>query len=169
MADTLYAVTKFFHVLAASLWIGAGVYNVFVVQRILATAAPASRKDLGGRLFAASMRYVNAMGSLTILSGFVLVSLHPHGWNGLRDSLWGKMVIAAIILSLAVLYLVNFAVRPTMKAVGKLQAQLPSDLPTPANLRFLMARMRITSIFNVVLMVGVFALMVGANVVYFGP
>lgn len=169
VADVAYALVKFIHVLAAALWIGAGVYNVFVIQRLLVTAAPETRRDFGARLFSASMRYINAVGGFTIVSGFALLYMHPNPMSGLTASTWGKLVLAAIILSFAVLYLLNFAVRPTMKAIGKISAEVPADLPMPANLRFLMARVRLTSIFNVILMVATFALMIGANVVYFGP
>jgi len=169
MADTFYAVTKFVHVLAAALWIGAGVFNVFVIQRLLATAAPETRRDFGARTFVATMKYLNAMGGLTIASGFVLLYRHPNPMSGLTSSTWGKLVLAGILLSFAVLYLINFAIRPTMKAIGKITAQLPADLPPPVNVRFLLARVRITSIFNVVLMVATFGLMIGANVLYFGP
>lgn len=169
MADVAYALVKFIHVLSAALWIGAGVYNVFVTQRLLATAAPETRRDFGARMMVATMKYINAVGGLTILSGFVLLYLHPHPMGSLTGSLWGKLVLAGILLSFAVLYLVNFAIRPTLKAIGKITAQLPADLPPPANVRFLMARVRITGIFNVVLIVTTFGLMIGANLVYFGP
>lgn len=169
MTDVAYAFVKFIHVLAAALWIGAGVFNVLVMQRLLATAAPETRRDFGARVVVATMKYINATGGLTILSGFVLLYLHPHPMGSLSSSTWGKMVLAGILLSFAVLYLLNFAIRPTIKAIGKITAQLPSDLPPPANVRFLMARVRITSIFNVILIVATFGLMIGANVLYFGP
>jgi len=169
MADIAYALLKFIHVLSAALWIGAGVFNVFVIQRLLATAAPDTRRDFGARVFTASMKYLNAVGGVTVLSGFVLLYLHPHGMAGLTGSLWGKMVLAGMILSFAVLYLINFAIRPTMRAIAKISAQMPSDMPMPANLRFLMARIRITSIINILLLGVTFGLMIGANVVYFGP
>ncbi len=169
MADIVYAIVKFIHVLSAALWIGAGVFNVLVIQRLLATAAPETRRDFGARVIVATMKYVNATGGLTILSGFIVLYLHPHPMSALTSSTWGKLVLAGILLSFAVLYLVNFAIRPTIKAIGKITAQLPADLPPPANVRFLMARVRITSIFNVVLMVVTFGLMIGANVLYFGP
>lgn len=169
MADIVYAIVKFIHVLSAALWIGAGVFNAFVIQRLLATAAPETRRDFGARVIVATMKYVNATGGLTIVSGFTVLYLHPHPMSTLTSSTWGKLVLAGILLSFAVLYLVNFAIRPTIKAIGKITSQLPADLPPPANVRFLMARVRITSIFNVLLMVATFGLMIGANVLYFGP
>jgi hypothetical protein len=169
MADVLYGLVKFVHVLSAALWIGAGAFNVLVLQRLLATAAPETRRDFGARVFTASMRYVNATGGMTVLSGFLLLYLHPHTMANLTTSTWGKLVLAGMLLSFGVLYLINFAIRPTMRAIGKITAEMPKDLPPPASLRFLMARIRITSIFNVVLMLVTFALMIGANVVYFGP
>jgi hypothetical protein len=169
MVDIVYVAAKLIHVLAASLWIGAGVFNVFVIQRLLASAAPETRLDFGARVSNVGLRYVNAMGILTVLSGFLVLYLHPHPFGGLTESTWGKLVLAGIVLSFAVLYLINFAIRPTMKAIAKVAAQVPADMPMPANLRFLMVRVRVTSIFNLLLMVSIFATMVGANSVYFGP
>jgi hypothetical protein len=169
MVNAGYALLKVLHVAFAAMWLGGGAFNVFVLQRQLAQATVIVRREFGGRYFAALGPYFNIVGLLTILTGLGLVYLHPLGTGGLTTSLWGRLIVFGLVASLLVLYLVNFAIRPTFKAIAKIQASLEPDALMPVNLRFLLLRVRVTSVLNVVILFGVAAAMVGANVSVFGP
>lgn len=169
MADAVYGAVKVLHVVCATLWVGGAAWDAFVVRRALGRAPPDTRRNFGAQLVAPTARLLNAAGGLTVLSGLVLVYRHPHGFSGLTASTWGKLVLFSLIAGLLALYLLNFAIRPTFRAIAKIQAEVPPEMPPPANLRFFQARLRVASLLHVGILVAVLATMTAANVVYFGP
>lgn len=169
MVDYVYFGLKVLHVAAAVLWVGGGVFNQFLVQRLLTQSSPGTRREISGRLFPAVIRYFNAVGGVTLLTGVGLVGFHPHGWGGLAETRWGRTILFSLIASLLVLYLLNVAVRPTVKALAKATAALPPGSEPPPGIRFLQARLRFASYLGTGILLLILVLMVYANSVFFGP
>lgn len=167
--DYVYFGLKVLHVFLAVLWVGGGVFNLFLIQRLLAQSTLPTRREFSGRLFPAALRYFNAVGGFTLLTGAGLVSLHPHGWGGLADTRWGRTILFSLIASLLVLYLLNVAIRPTIKALAKAAEEMPPGSEPPAGIRFLQARLRFALYLATGILLLILVLMVYANSVYFGP
>lgn len=164
-----YTILKVLHVLFAVSWLGGGLFNILVVQRALAEATPSTRREVAGRLFPVMNRFFGIGGGLTLLTGLGLLYLHPHGaWPLLNDQ-WGRLIAFSVVATLACLYLAGTSIRATFNAVQKAMATLAPGDPVPGNVRFLLVRLQVTSIFIAVLLAIVLALMVWANQVYFGP
>jgi uncharacterized membrane protein len=171
--DAGYFLIKALHVVSATLWLGGALFNVFLLQPVLGNATYATRREAMGRFGPALTRYFGIVGGLTFVTGLLVVAMHPHtrslGWAGLTQDRWGKSVLFAIVGSFFALYLGVAALRPTYKAIGKIQAQMQPDQEPSAGLRFLMARVRFTNGLIAVLLVLVLGAMVYANASFFGP
>ena len=169
MVDAAYLVTKILHVTFASMWVGGGLLNLVVVQPALLKALPGTRQEAMGRLSTPLFRYNATVGGLVLASGLLLVSLHPYGWDGLTETPWGRLVLFALIVNIAVLYLAGTSVRATLKVMAKVAlAAKPGDEP-PMNLRFLQTRLRFTTLLMNGLVLLVLFVMVFANALYAGP
>ena len=143
--DIQFFLVKAAHVILAALWLGGAILNLVLLQPILGKATYATRREVLGRLSSAMNKYFATVGGLTFLSGIALVSVHPNGWDNITATAWGKTVLFALVLTLFALYLGGAAIRPTLKAIAKVQSQLQPDDEPPANLRFMIMRLQVTS------------------------
>ncbi|MBI2076823.1 MAG: hypothetical protein HYT80_00420 [Euryarchaeota archaeon] len=169
MVDAAYLATKILHVTLASMWVGGGLLNLLVLQPVLLKALPGTRQEVMGRLAPPLFRYNSIVGGLVLASGALLVTLHPNGWDGLTKTPWGRVVLFAIIVTVAVLYLAGTSVRATMKVMAKVVAATKPGEEPPMNLRFLQARLRFTTFLMNGLVLLVLFVMVFANALYAGP
>ena len=167
--DVQFFLVKLVHVVLAALWLGGALLNLVLLQPILGKATYASRREVLGRLSPALNKYFGVVGGLTFVTGLLLVWVHPNGWTDITQTAWGKAVLFSLVLTFFVMYLGGAAIRPTLKAIAKVQSQLrPEDEP-PANLRFMITRLKVTSWMVVVLLAIVFAVMVWADKLSSGP
>lgn len=169
MLHVLYTATKALHILLAVMWLGGALFNLLVVQRALREATPSTRREVTGRIFPAMSRYFNLVGGLTLLSGALLLYLHPHGTAGLTRDLFGKLIVFGAVATVAVLYLAATSIRATWKGIQKALATLPPGEEVPGNVRFLLLRLQVTNGLMVALLLVVFITMVWANQAYWGP
>ena len=134
----VYAALKLIHVLLAAAWVGAGILSNLVLMPVLARATPMTRREVMGAFSPRMLRFSNMVGGLTLLSGLVLLipALDARGltWGGLTDDPWGRFIAFGLIMNLLALYLVNFAIRPTARVMGKLQQELPPHPPPPPHI-----------------------------------
>jgi putative copper export protein len=158
-----FFLVKVVHVGFAALWLGGAILNLVLLQPILGKATYASRREVLGRLSPAMNKYFGIVGGIAFLSGLALVGLHPNGWTNITQTAWGKTVLFALVLTLFALYLGAAAIRPTLNAIAKVQSQLKPEDEPPANLRFLITRLKVTSWMVAILLALVFAVMVYAD------
>lgn len=152
---------KIVHVLFAAAWVGANLFLNYVVLRHLAESAAATRREFSGRILPDTIRYFNIAGGFTLLSGAFLVYAQSDGFlvTGRR----GALLAFALIGNVAALYLLNFSVRPSVRAIENAQAGAdPAAAPSPGVL-FLQRRVRWTSALMLAVLVVVLATMVVAS------
>ncbi|HLE48022.1 MAG TPA: hypothetical protein VI818_06970 [Candidatus Thermoplasmatota archaeon] len=169
MVDALFLAVKVLHVTFASMWVGGGLLNLIVLQPALAKATMGTRQEAMGRLMPAMFLFNNAVGGLVLLTGLLLVTVHPFGWAAVNESAWGRVILFALIATLAALYLSATSIRATLKALGKATAALQPAEEWPPNVRFLQARLRVTILLVNGLVLLVLFVMVLANVLFAGP
>lgn len=167
--DIPFYLVKVVHVGFAALWLGGSMLNLVLLEPVLGKATYPTRREVLGRLSPALNKYFAMVGGLTFLTGLGLVSLHPNGWTNITQTAWGKTVLFALVLALFALYLGGASIRPTLKAIAKVQAQLGPEDETPANLRFLVKRLQITSWMVAALLLLTFVIMVWSDALSSGP
>jgi putative copper export protein len=114
------------HVLAATAWVGGGVYSVVMSNRALATGdgfefVAAQAQRAGTRLFAPASAVV-------LLSGVTIV-LTTASWRFGQTFVWASLVLAAVSLAIGAAFY-----GPTWSRVRSLQTEDP-DSPQLAVLR----------------------------------
>ncbi|MGH2628283.1 MAG: hypothetical protein ACRDHY_16715 [Anaerolineales bacterium] len=164
------AVINVLHVLVAATWVGAAVYGQVVMGPLMAKLTPLARREVGAIGMPAGLKFGNAMGGFTLLTGLVLLHgfLEVRGltWGTFYSDPWGKYVAFALIMNLLVLYLINFSVRPTLRALAKLMPEVDPEQPPPPNVVFLQRRLVFTSRLGVALLLLAAVVMVTANALY---
>jgi hypothetical protein len=164
LSNEAYVITKILHVFFAVAWIGGSLVMMLVIVPVVNRMDPPRRGEFMKAAFPAMMKYGNIVGGSTLLTGVGLVSMNPYGytWGTLLDTQWGKLVALALVAALFMLYLINFAIKPTFIAMGKAMAAAAPGEP-PAGMPLLQKRMVFTQ--RLVLIIGLVALtaMVVAN------
>jgi len=159
-----YVVTKILHVFLAVAWIGAALYQQILVQPVLGAVDPAARRQVAGRLMPQSIRYNNIVGGLTVLTGIGLVSMHPeYGWSDLLTTFWGRLVSFSLVGALAMLYLLNVAIRPTLRTLQDKMGELREGEEPSAGLQLLQKRLVFSGRLALIIGLIVLAAMVVAN------
>lgn len=166
----VYTLAKVVHVFFAATWLGAFLYGQVVVMPLLNRVTPMTRREVTNHLGPKGLKMSNAWGGFTLLSGLFLLegSLDARGlsWGDFYEDPWGRHVAFALIANLLVLYLINFAVRPTMRALGKITADAPPNEPPPANAAFFHKRIAFTNRLALGILLLGFVAMVVANAQY---
>jgi hypothetical protein len=158
----LITVVKVTHVLLAAAWVGQSVFMNAVVVPQLLQSTPGTRREFMGRLMPIGIRYGNIVGGLTLLSGLLLVYAMRGSFK--LDGTWGKLVTFAFVGNLAILFLLNLTMKPTLKRMAKFQSEVKdATAPPPPQVMFLQRRLMITSSTMLLIVVTVLAVMVMAN------
>jgi len=149
---------KVLHVLIAATWLGTGIAMNLVVLPQIRKAGPAILRDLMPKLGEASLRFGNILGGLTFLTGLLLAYLQDGNlrFEGAR----GRMLVIVLAFNLTALFLLNYAIRPSMRAIAKISAGVrPGEAP-PMQLVFFQKRIAINGMLILVLVVLAAAIMV---------
>lgn len=162
--EELYAFLKIFHVLFATAWVGGALFGALIIQPLVGQSTPATRREFGGRLYPLMLRYGNIFGGFTLLTGLLLVAVTVDDWNVLLVTNWGKLILVGLLGNFFVLYLLNFAAAPTLRALEKLTANQRLDDPPSQLLVFMQKRLVFTSRLSLVILLIVLVAMVSANV-----
>lgn len=158
--NTVFTTLKAVHVLLAVVWVGASAYMSLVVSPLLMRSTPAARQEILGRLGPTNLRFANALGGLTLLSGFALYWVQRDGFP--VADMTGKWVLTALLVNLSVLFLLNYALRPTLRTLERLQKEArPGEPPSPMA-GLLMKRLTFTGRLMLLLLLGAVVVMVVA-------
>jgi hypothetical protein len=148
--DPVYAAAKFAHVALAASWLGLVAVHALIVAPLLRASTPATRREFAGRFMAAALRWGNILGGLTFLTGVVVTYMAAGNLRFQGD--WGRYVAFALVVNLAVLYLLNIVVARSWRAVVALTERERPDLPPPARAVFLERRMIVNLWFSLFLL-----------------
>jgi hypothetical protein len=165
MAFEGYVVTKILHVFLAVAWIGGVLYQQVLVGPVLQKASEEARAEVMAHLMPLSLRYNNAVGGFTLLTGIALVSMHPnYGWGALLEVFWGRLVAFALIGTLAILYLINVAMRPTLRVIQeKMKDAAEGELGAGQVVQIMQKRLAFSSRLALIIGLAVLVAMVVAN------
>ena len=105
MADVVALVVRFFHIMFGIAWIGAIMYGVGVLRRVLPRVEPAARKAAMKQLLPVVTRYIPGSAVMTIVTGAILylyigVYLAHMNLDAFLGTRWGLTLLAALIFSL---------------------------------------------------------------------
>lgn len=104
MADLVALVLRYIHIFFGIAWIGAVMYGLGVLRRVLPQVPLEARKETMRRLIPVMTRYVPGSAAMTIVFGFAL-----YLWIGsfqpvaLLEGNWGRTLLSALVLSLLAL------------------------------------------------------------------
>ncbi len=165
MAYEGFVITKILHVFFAIAWVGAMLYLQVILMPILNREDPAARARLLGRITPWTVQYANWVGGFTVVTGVGLVSMNPYGigWGQLTATYWGQLVLFSLIGSLAILYLVNVAVRPSFQKIEELMGEADPEAGPPPAVMLLTKRIAFTSRLMLIIGLLIVAAMVAAN------
>ena len=125
VADVIALVLRFLHIWFGIAWIGALVYGVGVLGRVLARVDAASRKEFMKHFIPVVTQFLPGSAVMTILFGFILyLYLGTFDVAYLTGSEWGRTLLAALVLSLATFAIgMVFGVGSAKKILGHLKEE----------------------------------------------
>ena len=165
MVEIIIAVViRFFHIMFGIAWIGAVMYGVGVLRRALARVDPAARKETMKRLIPVVERYLPGSAAMTIIFGTILLFyLRDFQVSYIVDSLWGWILIAALVLALT-----SFVIGMTLGigSAKKILVHLNEDACTHGpEVGVLQKRFNVTQFINLGFGFAIVALMVVATTI----
>lgn len=152
------AVAKIVHVLVAATWMGYAIsMNVFIAPK-LRKLPPNIAGPVMGTLGPAGLKAGNILGGLTLLTGPLVLYLQAGAldFSGGR----GRLLLAALLINLTALLLLNYAIRPTMKRLGELAKESRPGEPPSLLMMVLQKRLAINGAMMLLLIVSVAVMMV---------
>jgi uncharacterized membrane protein len=114
MADLFRITTQFLHVFSGVLWIGGGLYTLFVQLPALLAAPPAARGPVSAQLAPRQITYILRVAELTIATGFLnlLASGRAQQLLDPLSSRWSIVLGLGILLAIGLYVLVRMTVVP---------------------------------------------------------
>ena len=114
--DLPLVITRLVHIIAGSFWVGAAIYlSVLLEPRIRSGSIDLERQILRRTSRLNSLWITNAA-VITIVSGFVLISMTPErSMTDLGESGWVVMILIGLLAALAAFFISGFAGMATAK------------------------------------------------------
>jgi uncharacterized membrane protein len=104
MADLVALVLRYLHIFFGIAWIGAVLYGLGVLRRVLPQLPMEARKETLRRLIPVMTRYLPGSAAMTIIFGFALyLRLGALDPATLLEGPWGQTLLFALVLSLVAL------------------------------------------------------------------
>jgi uncharacterized membrane protein len=137
------------HILSATAWVGQALTMVLLVNPVVRNALPAPQ----------SLRFANVAGGLTFLTGLGYM-YGKYGGFGVAG-FQGRFLAMGAIITFALLLLLNFSVRPTIKRLAQAQADQHDIADGPSiPMRIQQFRLAFTTRLMLALQLAVLGLMV---------
>ena len=114
--DVGLVITRIIHILAGSFWIGAAIYLAVLLEpRIRSTSIDLERQLLN-RTSKLNSLWITSAAVVTMLSGFLLVSMTPgRSFSELGDTAWGTMILIGLVMSVTAFFISGAAGALTAK------------------------------------------------------
>ena len=102
MADVVGLIVRFFHIVFGIAWIGAVMYGVGVMRRVLPRLDMPARKATMKQLIPVVSQYLPGSAVMTILTGAILyLYLSGLDVSMMLGSAWGLVLLTALLLAIA--------------------------------------------------------------------
>jgi uncharacterized membrane protein len=131
MDDLIRITAQYLHVLTGVLWIGGGLYTLFVQTPALMSAPPAARGPVLGQLIPRQINYLLRLGEFTILTGFI--NLFASGKARLLENVfssrWGIAIVLGAAMAIALLIIGHAILKPSAMRLLELGPRAASGDP----------------------------------------
>jgi uncharacterized membrane protein len=166
MDELLRGLVQFLHVFSGVLWIGGGLYTLFVQTPALLAAPPQARGPVMGQLVPRQVNYLLRLGELTILTGLLnfFVSGKAQLLGEIGTSRWALSIVVGATLAVVLLGIGHGILKPSatkLLALGPRAAA--GDAAAGAEAAAIMARLKRVGQAQIVLGVLIIAAMVTAR------
>ncbi|MFQ5552391.1 MAG: hypothetical protein ACE5EW_01525 [Thermoplasmata archaeon] len=164
MVDLVALTLRYLHIAFGIAWIGAVAYGVGVLRVALPRADPPASQAVLRHLIPVAIRYIPFAGAMTILFGAVLY-LYIGSFDAriLVGSLWGLLLLAALILSLgAFVYGLVWGIGSARRLLTHLEEEACSHREEVMGLQRRFNRVQIGVLFVGLLIIGLMVYVVQA-------
>ena len=166
MDELLRGLVQFLHVFTGVLWIGGGLYTIFVQTPALVAAPPQARGPVMGQLVPRQVTYLLRLGEITILTGLLnfFVSGKAQLLGEIGTSRWAIAIVFGATLALVLLGLGHGIIKPSATRLLALGPKAASgDAAAGAQAAAIMARLKNVGYAQIALGVLIIAAMVTAR------
>lgn len=166
MDELLRGLTQFLHVFTGVLWLGGGLYTVFVQTPALTSAPPQARGPVLGKLIPRQVNYLLRLGEITIVTGVlnVFASGRARLLEDLFGSRWAMAIVVGAILAIVLLGIGHAIIKPSaMRLLDLGPKAAAGDAAAGAQAAAIMARLRKVAYAQITLGVLIIAAMVTAR------
>ena len=166
MDEVFRIVVQFLHVLTGVLWIGGGLYTVFVQTPALMSAPPQARWPVLGQLIPRQVTYLLRLGELTIATGVlnVFASGKARLLEDVFGSRWALAIAVGAILAIVLLAIGHAILKPSaMKLLTLGPKAAAGDGAAAAEAGAIIARLKKVAYAQIALGVLIIATMVTAR------
>jgi uncharacterized membrane protein len=115
MDEIFRYVVQFLHVFSGILWIGGGLYTIFVQTPALLAAPPQARGPVLGQIIPRQVNYLLRLGEITIALGVLNIFASGKG-RLLQEALgsrWSIAIIAGTLLAIVLLAIGHAILKPS--------------------------------------------------------
>lgn len=115
MEDLFRIVVQFLHVFTGLLWLGGGLYTLFVQTPALMAAPPQARGPVLGQLIPRQVTYLLRLGEITILTGLLnfFATGRARQLEDLFGSRWAIAITIGAVLAVTLLALGHAVIKPS--------------------------------------------------------
>lgn len=145
MDDFFRILVQFLHVFTGILWIGGGLYTLFVQTPSLMAAPPQARGPVLGQLVPRQVTYLLRLGEITIATGILNIFASGRGreLEDLLGSRWAVAIVIGATLAIVLLGLGHAVIKPSALRLLQVGARVAAgDAAAPAEAQAIIARLR---------------------------
>ncbi|HZP96737.1 MAG TPA: hypothetical protein VFC31_10435 [Candidatus Limnocylindria bacterium] len=166
MDDIFRILVQFLHVFTGVLWLGGGLYTLFVQTPAFMAAPPQARGPVLGQVVPRQVTYLLRLGEITIATGILNFFATGRGREieNILGSRWAIAIVIGALLAIALLALGHAVIKPSamrLLAVGPKAAA--GDAAAGAEAGAIIARLRTVGYAQIVLGVAIILAMVTAR------
>jgi uncharacterized membrane protein len=166
MDDFFRILVQFLHVFTGVLWIGGGLYTLFIQTPALMAAPPQARGPVLGQLVPRQVTYLLRLGEITIATGILNLFASGRGreLENLLGSRWAVAIVIGAILAVVLLGLGHAVLKPSAMRLLQVGARVAAgDAAAPAEAQAIIARLKTVGYAQIVLGVVIVLAMVTAR------
>ena len=166
MDELIRGLVQYLHVFSGVLWLGGGLYTIFVQTPALTSAPPQSRGPVLAQIIPRQLNYLLRLGEITILLGVlnVFTSGKAQLLQELGTSRWAIAILVGAILALLLLGIGHAIIKPSARKLLELGPRASSgDTAAGAQAGAIIERLKSVGYAQVVLGVLIIAAMVVAR------
>ena len=166
MDELFRYIVQFLHVFSGILWIGGGLYTLFVQTPALMATPPAARGPALGQIVPRQVNYLLRLGEITV--GLGILNIFASGKGRLLQealgSRWSLAIVVGGVLAIALLALGHAVIKPSVLRLLEVGPRAGSgDAAAGAEVGAIMARLKMAGQAQIALGVLIVAAMVLAR------